>query len=134
MGTVTVDFVARAAGDGWSLVLVEQGPWRAEEVDAHLRRIQDRLYNCVDVVLDGTFAEKYGEASGRPIVIRVDGYDLPEEPVRQFFNRFAGVVLQLPEYAAALAASKVVPSIAFDLSLETLGTATVRVMRGENEG
>jgi hypothetical protein len=131
MGTVTVDFVARAVGDGWSLVLVEQGPWRAEEVDAHLRRLQDRLYDCVDVVLDGTFAERYREASGRPIVIRVDGYDLPEESVRQFFARFAGDVLQLPEYATALAASNVVPSIAFELSLEALGTATIR---GSNEG
>jgi hypothetical protein len=109
----------------------EQGPWRAEDVDAHLRRLQDRLYDCVDVVLDGTFAEQYSEASGKPIVIRVDGYDLPEEAVRQFFGRFAGGVLQLPEYAAALAASKVVPSIAFDLCLETLGTAPVR---GKNGG
>jgi hypothetical protein len=125
MRTVTVDFVARAVGIGWSLVLVEQGPWRAEEVDAHLRRLQDRLYDCIDVALDGTFADKYSEASGGPIVIRVDGYDLPEEPVRQFFARFAGVVLQLPEYAAALAASNVVPSIGFELNLETLRTAAI---------
>jgi hypothetical protein len=131
MGTITVDFVARAAGDdGWSLVLVEQGPWRAEDVDAHLRRLQERLYDCVDVVLDGRFAEKYSDARGKPIVIRVDGYDLPEEPVRQFFARFAGGVLQVPEYAAALAASTVVPSIAFELSLETLGAATVRAKSG----
>jgi hypothetical protein len=118
MGTVTVDFVSRGPGNAWSMVLVEQGPWRGEDIEAKLQALQSRLYDCIDVALDGALAEKYEESSGKPIVIRVDGYGLPEQPVRAFFSRFSSAVLQLPEYASALTGSKVVLSIAFELHLE----------------
>ena len=121
MSTVTVDFVARGADpDSWHLVLVEQGPWPAAEVMSELRRVQDRLYACLDAALDGKVAERFPDSTGRRFTIRLDAYDLPEVEVRDFFNAFASQVLETPDYASALAASQWVSGVEFELSLRDL--------------
>ena len=121
MSTVTVDFVARSADpDSWHLVLVEQGPWPAAEVMSELRRVQDRLYGCLDAALDGKVAEKFPDSTGRRITIRLDAYDLPRVEVRDFFNAFASEVLETPDYSSALAASQWVSGVKFELSLRDL--------------
>ncbi len=121
MSTVTVDFVAQGADpDSWHLVLVEQGPWPAAEVMSELRRVQDRLYGCLDAALDGEVAEKFPDSTVRRITIRLDAYDLPEVEVRDFFNAFASQVLETPDYASALAASQWVSGVDFELSLRDL--------------
>ncbi len=99
------------------MVLVEEGPWDEPGLEGHLRRVQGRLYECVDAAVDGRLAEKFPESSGQPVLIRLDGYNLPEAAVREFFERFSSSVLQLPNYAAALAKSKAVASISFELQL-----------------
>ncbi len=121
MSTVTVDFVARGAdANSWHLVLVEQGPWPAADVTSELRRVQDRLYGCLDAALDGKVAEKFPDSTGRRITIRLDAYDLPEVEVRDFFNAFASQVLKTPDYATALAGSQWVSAVEFELSLRDL--------------
>ena len=121
MTTVTVDFVARGANaDSWHLVLVEQGPWPAAKVTSELRRVQDRLYGCLDAVLDGKVAEKFPDSTSRRITIRLDAYDLPEMEVREFFNAFASQVLETPDYATALAGSHWVSGVDFEISLRDL--------------
>ena len=99
------------------MVLVEEGPWPPDEINANLCRVQERLYNCVDAALDGNLAERYPESKGKPVVIRLDAYDLPEQEVREFFAVFAESVPRLPEYAAALASNVFVTRISFELSL-----------------
>lgn len=119
MAQVTVDFVARSSdGASWSMVLVEQGPWGNVQVEPNLRRLQDRLYGCVDAALDGKLAEQFPESTGKAVAIRLDAYNVPELPVREFFERFSQQVLHLPEYAAALKASTIVSRITFELQLE----------------
>lgn len=121
MNSVTVDFVARGEDpQTWKLVLVEQGPWSEAEIQAQLRRVQERLYNCLDAALDGQVATRFPESLGGQITIRLDGYGLPEEEVRSFFEAFAKQVLQLPDYASALASTQNVGGIDFELSLEDL--------------
>jgi hypothetical protein len=121
MDTVTIDFIAKGERDGtWVLVLVEEGPWPVGEIEANLRRLQERLYNCVDAVLDGQLAELHPETEGGQVIVRLDGYDLPQIEVGRFFERFSGSVLHAPGYASALQRSRFVGDIVFQLNLEYL--------------
>lgn len=121
MGNVTSDFVARgSSGRPWAVVLVEEGPWPHDSIEANLRRLQDRLYGCIDAALDGQLAAQFPESKGEAVVIRVDAYDLPDAEVRAFFDRFAAAVLELADYGAALAENRFVAGIGFELNLERL--------------
>ncbi len=118
MGSVTIDFVARdPARGGFAMVLVEEGPWAASEVEDNLRRIQDRLFCCVDAAIDGQLAELYPESAGKPVSIRLDAYNVAEAELRDFFERFSGAALELPDYAAALATCTAVSGISFELNV-----------------
>lgn len=121
MASVTVDFVARELPHGgWGMVLVEQGPWEQQQIESNLRRLQERLYNCIDAAIDGNFAELYPDSAGKPVLIRLDAYNIPEAEVREFFERFSGAVLQIPDYVTALKTSSIVPSIEFELNVERI--------------
>jgi hypothetical protein len=121
MGTVTIDFIARPDAERpWSMILVEEGPWADHTIESNLRRLQDRLYGCIDAALDGQLAGQFPETVGEQVLIRVHGYDIPEERVRSFFDRFAGSVLKVPDYAAVLAGNPFVAGISFELNLEYL--------------
>jgi hypothetical protein len=121
MGEVTVDFIARdQPHGGWSMVLVEEGPWQTSDLEANLRRVQDRLYCCLDAALAGLLARRYPGSVGKPLVIRLEAFDVPKVEVADFFERFASTVPTLPNYASAIAASRFVPSVAFELQLSDL--------------
>jgi hypothetical protein len=118
MVEVTVDFVARCQPHGgWALVLVEEGPWGREVVSAHLSRLQERLYGCLDAALDGAVAARYPESQGKALVIRVNAFNVPEPEMREFFRKFADGVPTLPDYASALASQRFFPSISFELNV-----------------
>ena len=108
MGEVTVDLVTQ---DPWELILVESGPW--SDLDAGLRALQDRLYNCLDAAIDGSVAEKFPGSSGAEITIRVQFVGISEHEVSGFFERFSAGVLQTPDYTEALAQSLYVSDIRF---------------------
>lgn len=108
MTEVTIDFVT---ADPWQMVLVEEGPW--EDVAANLRRLQDRLYGCVDAALDGSLAERFPESTGAKVVIRLDGYNLPMPDSWDFFQRFSAEVLEIEDYKRALQNSPHVCGIEF---------------------
>ncbi|MDN3922456.1 hypothetical protein [Roseateles violae] len=108
MPEVTVDFITK---DPWQMVLVEEGPW--EDVPASLRRLQERLYTCIDAAIDGKLAELYPDSLGANVVVRLDGYSLPMPDSREFFERFSSTVMDLPDYKAALETSRHVSGIQF---------------------
>jgi hypothetical protein len=116
---MTVDFVTRGEGE-WKMVLVEQGPWRGP-VDEQLRRIQDRLYGCLDAVLDGQLAAKFPESLNKRIVIRLDCYDVPKEEVATFFDKFAKGVFGIRDYRHALDVSQFVSEFAFEVNFDLVG-------------
>ena len=121
MAKVTVNFVTKSKDEShWRMVLVEEGPWRAHEVEVQLRRIQDRLYTCIEAAIDGQLAEQFPASRGKPVTIQVDFYDVPEEPVRAFFQRFSERALQQPSYSQALEASEFVESIIFEANYRKL--------------
>src|SRR5262245_5336694 len=102
------------------MVLVEQGPWSADQVEAELRRIQDRLYGCIEAAIAGQLAEQFPASRGKPVTIRVDFYDVPESPVRAFFERFSDGALKHPPYRRALEANEFVEGISFEASYQKL--------------
>ena len=118
--TTTVDFVAKSpSANEWKLVLVEAGPW-AEPVADHLRRIQGRLYGCLDAAIDGQLAEEFPETKGRRIVIRLDCYDVPRSEVGTFFRAFSQGVLAQVDYREALENSPFVESFGFEINFDDL--------------
>ena len=50
--------------------------------------MQDRLYNCVDVALDGGLWRLYPDSFGKPVAVRLDCYNVPELAIRGFFHGF----------------------------------------------
>ena len=102
------------------MVLVEEGPWPPSETEANLRRLQERLYDCVDAAIDGQLAERFPESNGGLVTVRLDGYDLPYVEVRELFERFSSSILHVPDYASALGRSSFVSGIKFQLNLEHL--------------
>ena len=89
------------------MVLVENGPWRGP-MDLYLRKLQERLYGCVDAALDGQLAERFPESAGKSVVIQLDCYDLPKDEVQAFFTAFAEGVFSIADYRVALAESRFV--------------------------
>jgi|ERR1041385_2977010 hypothetical protein len=119
-GTTVVDFVARGdSPDEWKLVLVEQGPWN-DPVEANLRRLQDRLYGCLDAALDGQVAEKFPESKGKKVTIRLDCYNVPREPVSEFFDKFSSGALSIPDYREALGKSPFVKEFGFEITFDSI--------------
>lgn len=98
MAELTVDFIAfDDARDACLMVLVEEGPWA--DVVAQLQRLQDRVYGCMEAALDGGLAEQFPASRGRLIVIQVDCYGVPAEPVDDFIRRFGDGVRFLADYS-----------------------------------
>jgi hypothetical protein len=121
MGSVTIDFVAcDPDGTRWRLVLVEEGPWDEAEVEANLRRIQERLYGCLDAAIDGALAKQYPDSDAKPVVIQLSCFNVPECEVRSFFDRFSERVLELPDYKRALVESPHVSKVSFEFSCREL--------------
>jgi hypothetical protein len=111
MSEVTIDFIVR---DPWRLVLVEEGPW--EDVASNLRRVQSRLYGCIDAAIDGHLAQQFPESNGEHVTVQLDCYSVPQEDVSRFFEAFSSNVLLTPNYKHALRSSSFVASIDFQVS------------------
>ena len=119
MGQVTVDFIARnEPNGGWSLILIEEGPWDAATIPDHLRRIQDRLYTCLDAAVDGGVTAQYPESRGKPLMIRLEAFRVPEAELRGFFSRFTSEVPKLPDYEKALREQRFFPKVSFELNVD----------------
>jgi hypothetical protein len=117
---VTVDVVAKQPDGKYVLYLVEVGPWPEEQVVAELRRVQDRLYNLISVAIDGHLAKTYLDSVGRGVVIRLDCYDTPKEPVEEFFARFVAYNRNRQDLAADIAAKGFISGLEFEYSRDTL--------------
>lgn len=113
-----IDFIAKGdSEDEWRVVLVEEGPWPGP-IEEQLRRIQGRLYDCIDIVLDGQLAEKFPDSRGKRIILQLDCYNLPRGEVGEFFRRFADGVFLADGYREALQkgeyATEITLTIQFD--------------------
>lgn len=119
---IVIDFVARGQDSHeWMMVLVEQGPWNGP-LEAELRRIQDRLYGCLDAILEGQLAQTFPESTGKSVVVRLDCYDVPRDEVEDFFQRFSGGVFSIEKNRLALERCKFVRAITFQVNFDLAPT------------
>jgi hypothetical protein len=118
--TTTVDFVARGDSPGeWKMVLVEQGPWK-HPIDKQLRRVQARMYGCVDAALDGKLAEEFPESRGKHLIVQLDCYNVPKEEVQEFFQRFSNGIFAVDDYRKALEQNQFVDGIGFEVNFDNI--------------
>ena len=119
--STVVDFVAKSDDPSiWLMILVEQGPWERNEISDELSRIQNRLYDSVDAAIDGQLATKFPETFGKIIQVQLDGYNLPEIEISEFFKSFSENIFKIQDYSLALENSKHVSGIKFELNLEKI--------------
>jgi len=102
----------------WRMVLVEEGPWT--DITGHLSKLQDRLYDCLDAALDGQLAEKFPASNGKPLVIQVDCYNVPENDVRNFFDKFSKGIFSTPDYLGLECGSEYVGDIKFEINFDKI--------------
>ena len=120
---VKIDVISKARDGSWVMTLVEEDPWAPDELVPNLRRIQERLYGCVDAAIDGHIARLYPESHGKAIVVRLDCYDTPDAPIREFVDQFAAHVCGAADIQRDLKAKGFVSSLRFEYSWDTLQKA-----------
>jgi hypothetical protein len=72
---VTLDLVTfDPRNDEFVLYLVEDGPWPDSEHNwaICLRRIQARVYDAMDVAIDGHLARQFPDSTGKKVRVEVD--------------------------------------------------------------
>lgn len=116
----TIDLITEQENGNFVLVAVEQGPWATDEITSELSRLQDRLYDFIDVAVDGHLADKYPDSSGKTITIRLDCYNTPEEHVTGFFRRFVSTVNCSEEISEAIERQGFVAKLEFELNCKTI--------------
>lgn len=99
--------------------LVEAGPW-SDALHMRLEKLQVRLHDAFDAVVDGALASKYPETKGRRIRIQVDCHNSPPETVLDLVRKFAAFIHDDKEYQKAIKESPFV--------------ADVRVVNGSDVG
>lgn len=115
-----VDFVSTGkAQNEWRIVLIERGPWTGN-LDDHLRRVQGRLYDCLDLVLDGHFAEKYPASNGGDLIIQIDFYNVEEFSVSEFLSCFSHGIFSSIDYGPAIHESKFAKSMKFEFNFSQI--------------
>ena len=111
MGTVTFNLITEDPRSGELVVcLVENGPWN-DDLDDCLEKLQARLYDAFDMVVDGLLASKYPESMGQQIRIQVDCYDSPPEKVLSFVRKFSAFIHESKEYQTAIKESAFITDI-----------------------
>jgi len=121
---VTVNFVTRRPDGACVLHLVEEGPWDEEAIERNLKRVQERLYNCVDALLDGAVAEQFPETIGQVGVIQLGCYDLPTERVQAFFDSFTRFINESREYQDDVSKSPYVSDLEIKINHGSLDKRT----------
>ena len=119
--STVLDFLAKTSDPQlWRMILVEEVPWEKDVIITELTRLQNRLYDCVDAALDGQLAKKFPETLKKTIRIELDGYNLPDPEVSEFFENFSQNIFEIEDYKLALKDNQFVLGIIFELTLQTL--------------
>lgn len=119
MTTETIDLITEKPDGTFVMILVEEGPWSGD-AEGHLRRIQERLFNYVDIAVDGHLASLHPESRGRTVLIRVDAYGTPDGEVSAFVEQFASHVGTSAEVREAISDRGFVRAIDFECSEKEL--------------
>lgn len=108
---VKIDLVTRLAEGGCKLILVEFGPWNGDEKQQNLRRLGQRISDCVTAALNGLVAQRYPATMGEPITIQVDSYDTPRLDVDILVARLQNAFNASEEIQQQLRMARFTPAI-----------------------
>jgi hypothetical protein len=118
--TTMIDLITEQKDGNFVVVAVEQGPWAPDEIMHELRRIQDRLYDLVDVVVDGHLAIRYPNAKGKAVTIRLDCYNTPKEQVTEFFQRFVATISNSEEITETIRTKGFITKLEFEINARAI--------------
>jgi hypothetical protein len=121
--SVTIDLVTQRPDGAFVLVLVEEGAWASDVVHSELRRLQDRLWDAVEAAIDGHLVSQYPDAMGQAVIIRLNCYDVPRQPVEEFFLRFSDHIRTRADVDADLRGKGFVASLDFEFNWRRLTDA-----------
>lgn len=85
-----------------------------------MRRIQHRMYECLDAVLDGRLAEQFPESKGAHISVELECFNVPRAEVEGFVDRFATLVPLLDDYRQALKNSPYASGVSFNAGFKSI--------------
>lgn len=109
MPSVRVDFVAfDESSREHVLYLVEDGPWPSglDDWQDCLRRIQGRVLDAVDAVIDGGVARVFPDSAEGRVRIQVDSPTSEPEQVRELVSMIRQFLHEDPGYREAVKGSR----------------------------
>lgn len=113
--SVRVNMIRRRPVDeAYVLVLVEDGPWPESKVLDGLQKVQTRLMQTVDAVLDGSFARRFPESKGKHFVIRLNSYNIENEELDILFTRFTSWIKKSERVERGIKDSGTIRSLHFE--------------------
>ena len=102
-------------GDPGSRQLKVKRNWSGDEAD-NLRRVQDRIYTCVDAAIDGGLAAAMPETSGAPVELRLDVLDAPLDLLTRLVQAVSSHVGTDSSYQSEIRESEHLQSLDFAVS------------------
>ena len=72
----------------WELTIVESGVWDGST--GRLQKLQQKLNNYLKFALDGEMQRTYPESAGKPVTVRLDLYQRPDQRTLDFILRARG--------------------------------------------
>ena len=109
MSRVTIDTVTYdPTHDEYVLYLVEDGPWPTDDKswDEMLAQIQTRVFDAIDVAVDGHLQTQYPDSVGKPVRIQVDSPHGMPEYLRDLVSRIRDHLGSDSQYREAITSSR----------------------------
>lgn len=115
MSATSIDLITESPSTGeFALILVEDGPWPGENSDWEdcLSRIQNRIYDAMDVAIDGHLIAKYPDAQGKEVRVQIDSpHGVPKRLMELITNLRNQLNQGENEYSKAIKQSKFIQSL-----------------------
>jgi len=105
MPNADLDLITETPETGeFALIIVEDGPWPDKDADWKecLSGIQKRIYDAIDIAIDGQLAAKYPDSKGRRVRVQIDSPSGLPSALATFVTRMKEHVENSNEYSSAI--------------------------------
>jgi hypothetical protein len=113
---VTIDLITKSADGSYNLIMVVEGPWSLNAIENRLKRLQERLYDYIEIAIEGHLEKLYPDSKGKKVTIRVDCYNPPSNRIKVFIDKFIKEVKQSDELGNKIKELGYVSSVEFEYS------------------
>src|SRR5215831_12893575 len=114
MGRATIDTITYdPTHDEYVLYLVEDGPWPRDDNSWNetLAQIQNRVFDAIEVAIDGHLQKQYPESLGKSVRIQIDSPSGVPALLRDLILKIRSHVKSIDEYRNAIALSQYARSL-----------------------